>query len=79
MDTFDASIQLEHPKRPAPKTARQRIAELEGEVKQLREMLANPLIRCAECDFSRRKGRDDTPDHDCPEPLRAATQGEGES
>ena len=29
--------------------------------------LRNPLIKCGECDFSRRHERDDTPEHDCPE------------
>ncbi len=42
-NTFDASIQVEHPQRPAPQTAGQRIAELEEENERLRGSLRRSL------------------------------------
>jgi hypothetical protein len=38
----------------------------------LKVAFLNPLLICAECDFSRRLHRDDTPEHECPEETRAA-------
>ena len=32
--------------------------------------LKSKNLRCAECDFSRRWARNDTPEHDCPEEAR---------